>query len=539
MVSMRLELAGPVREAGWTLAALIVLVLLTACANVAQMLLTRTAERQQELAVRAALGASRARLTQQLMTEALVLTLAGALFGLIVAQWGLPLIQAVIPAGLAAQEYSVMDWRVLTFATLLALLTGILFGVLPNWVMDRAQFGGRGGNVRWAMPGAGLKRFRMALVAMQVAITLTLVTSAGALGNTFLHLLRTDLGLRPDNVVTMSVSLQGLPMRGPAQWQYYQQALERLRELPGVAAAGAVSHLPMATDAYMAASVKLESGGTAGPVITSATMPGYFAAIGTSIVAGRDFLWTERRSPEPPVIVNEAFARTAGLGLQMLGHHLTVPWTKKPYVVVGMVKSVRLGGPDHPAAPMIYWPVEEEPPPALTFVVKTRGRGEESALRKALASLRPEVPIYNVQTLEARVAEVLGRPKFYTTATVFLAALAMLLAMAGIYGVAAQSVAERQREMGLRMALGATSWNVRSMVVKEGLLAIIAGLGLGVAGVIAASRFFHHLMESAQAVDAATCAAGIGVLLCIALTASWSATTRILAIDPSEAMRAE
>ena len=289
IVSLQNQLAGPVGRASWVLASMTLLVLLTAFANVAQLLLSRTTERRQELAVRAALGASRARLLQQLTTEATLLTMIGAAMGIGVAYWTSKIASSFVPAQLATQQYAVLDWRVLCFAAALALAMGITFGVLPVVLIGQI-------NPAWhvvrSQPGTsdtGTKRPRAALVALQVALTLCLVASSLALGQTFLRLLHTDLGFRPAKVLTLNVSVQGMKYPGPREWQYYSAALSRLRSVPGVEAAGAVSHLPLATDIYMANSFKLDSGQSVKGIVMNAVMPGYFKAMEMRFIAGRDF----------------------------------------------------------------------------------------------------------------------------------------------------------------------------------------------------------------------------------------------------------
>jgi putative ABC transport system permease protein len=542
MVLLRNQLAGSVREASWILAGMVLFVLLTACANVAQLLLSRTMERRQELEIRAALGASPARLVQQLITEATALTAVGAAIGLLVANWAALVATSVAPPQLATQTYTVLDWRVLSFSATLALLIGVVFGVIPAGLVGRLQPSGQMMRTKPGEAEIRAKRMRAGLVALQAALTLTLVTSAVAMGRTFLRLLDADLGLRPANVVTLSVSLQGTSYRrGAAQWQYYTEALNRLRAVPGVEAAGAVSYLPLANNVYMANAFKLDSGQVVRQIVMNAATPGYFRALGTTLLAGRDFGPVERRNSEPAVIVNEAFAQTAGLGTAIVGRRLTAPWSDRPYLIAGVVATTRIAGPAHAGGPQIYWPVEEEPPPALTFVARVRGHADTLLVtcEHAIRAVDPEVAVYDVKTLDQRLADVLARPTFYTMATLFLAALAVLLASIGTFGAAAYSVARRKHEMGLRMALGASYQRIRSMIVRESLVPIGGGMAAGIVGSIVSGRYLESLIVDAQPVDLWTCATGAGFLLLAGLASAWSATTRVLAIDPADALRAQ
>jgi putative ABC transport system permease protein len=516
LVSLQNQLAGPVRQASWVLAGMTLLVLLTACANVAQLLLSRISERQQEMAVRAALGASRARLLQQLMTEASVLTGAGALLGLLVAYWVSRLASSVAPAQLGTQNYSVMDWRVLAFAAALALVMGMAVGALPRLIAT--------------------KKIRFGLLVMQAALALCLITSSLVMGRTFLKLIHANLGFRPGNVVTLNVSLQGSRYRaGSGEWSYYGEALGRLRSVPGVTSAGAVSYLPLATNMYMVFPFKLDTGQTLKQVVVNSATQGYFQAMGTGLLAGRDF------ASEPGVIVNAAFAESTKLGAAIVGRRLIAPWAKTPYRIVGEVATVRNAGPVGGGIAQIYFPLQGEPPPALTLVARVNGPAEEylARCRDAVKMADASVPIYDVKTLDQRLSDALARPRFYTTATLFLAMLSVLLAAAGIFGTAAQSIAQRRQEMGIRMAIGATHGSIRNRMVRETLLPVLCGAMLGIGLSVLSGRFLERLLENAPAADGWTSAQAAGLLLVAALAAAWSATGRVLKIDPIEVIRAE
>jgi len=515
LVSLQNQLAGAVRQASWVLAGMTILVLLMAFANVAQLLLSRTSERRQEMAVRAALGASRARLRQQLMTEASVLTSMGALLGLLVAYWVSRMASSVAPAQLGTQRYSVMDWRVLAFAAALALVMGVAVGALPRLIAT--------------------KKIRFGLLVMHAALALCLISSSLVMGRTFLGLIHANLGFRPANVVTLNVSLQGSRyLAGSGEWSYYSEALSRLRLVPGVTSAGAVSYLPLAMNMYMAFPFKLDSGQELSQVVVNSATQGYFQAMGTAFLAGGDF------GSEPGVVVNAAFAESTRLGNAIVGRRLIAPWTKTPYRIIGLVATVRNAGPAGGGMAQIYFPIQGEPPPALTLVARVEGPAEEylARCRDAVKMADSSVPIYDVKTLEQRLSDVLARPRFYTTATLFLAMLAVLLAAAGIFGTAAQSIAQRRQEMGIRMAIGASYGSIRSMMVRESLFPVVCGAGLGIGLSILSGRFLEHLLENASASGWMSVQAA-GLLLITALAAAWSATGRVLKIDPIEVIRAE
>jgi putative ABC transport system permease protein len=506
------------------------------------LLLSRTTERRQEFALRAALGASRARLVQQMIAEATALTMAGAALGLLIARWTSHIASAVAPAQLATQQYTILDWRVLGFAGGLALVLGIVFGAVPAWLIARPQPWVHIVRRHFGTHDLATRRVRAGLIALQAALTLTLVAGSLGMGRTFLRLLDVNLGFRTEKVVTLSVSLEGSKYQtSGAQWQYYTDVLDRLRAMPEIEAAAAVRYLPLAKNLYMANSFKLDSGQEVRAVVVNSATPDYFRVMGTKFLAGRDFVAGEPNKAGLGVIVDETFAQRSGLGATIVGRRLTTPWSHKPYGIVGVVATTRYGGPADPGGPKIYWPVEEEPPGALTFVAKTRGQADRYivACRDAVRAVSPDIPVYDVKTLEMRLTDTLARPRFYTTAILFFGGLALLLAVIGIYGSASHSVAQRTHEMGVRMALGASRAGVRAMVMRENLTPIFFGMTAGIAGAIASGQYLEHLIVGAEPLGFATCMTATAFLLVTAAVATWSATAGILRIDPVEALRAE
>jgi predicted permease len=383
---------------------------------------------------------------------------------------------------------------------------------------------------------------RSILIGIQVAFTLTLLVSALTLGSAFLRLLDTDLGFRPANVTTFNVSLQGTRYQGEtAAWQYYASVLDRLLSIPGVESAGAVNYLPLSSNVLMAGTIKVDSGEQIQTVVLNGVMPGYFRTMGTKLVAGREFVLNESKSTERSVIVNEAFARQADLGSGIVGRRIIAPWTSQPYQIVGLVASARMAGPEHEGTPQVYWPVQEEPPAALTFVAKVNGDPSKylSICRGAVIGLDRSVPVYEVMTLDQRLSQTLGRPRFYTISVLFLGCLAMLLAIIGVYGSSSRSVTQRERELGVRMALGASTGSVKAMIVRQSLAPITVGIIAGIAATIGSGPLLQHLFLAAKRPDAQICIIASIFLLVISLIAAWLATTRISAIDPINAIRAE
>jgi predicted permease len=539
---LRDQLAGPVSRASTVLFAAVLLVLSIACANVAQLLLSRTNERRLEMSIRAALGASRSRLFQQLITEAIALTLLGAILGLPIAWWASVLAGRFEPAPLAAQSYAVLDWRVLAFMAAATVGTGVIFGVLPALAIRRVQ---PVEEIIRSQPGiaaSGTSRIRTVLVALQAALTVTLLAGCIVMGRSFLKLLGTDLGYQTAQVVTMRASVAGIYDKN-RELQFYKAALERLRAMPGVETVGGVRYLPLIDGDWrgLATNLRSESGPmVSGHVVGNTITSGYFGAMGIHFVAGRDFTVAEYTGKSHVVIVDESFARRSGLGPRIIGTRGYMG--KIPYTVVGVVRDTWLGGPASEQNMLIYEPLGEESAPGyLTFVARVRGRADTylRACQAAVQGIDPNIPIYDTITLDQRLSGNLLRPRFYTTTVLFLGLFAMLLAAIGVYGVAVYSVTQRTHEIGVRIAIGAAPGRVRAAIVRQGMVPVIAGMCAGVAGAIVFGKFLTSLMSSAEPLRMQTCILGCLLLTLIALAAIWFATSRIIRIDPMIALKSE
>jgi putative ABC transport system permease protein len=541
LVSLQRQLAGPVRDASLVLMGGVVLVLLIACANVAHLLLTRLSERRRELAVRAALGASRARLTQQLMVESIVLTSTAALAGLLVARWTARLVATIQPAQLASQVYSILDWRVLGFAMGIALLTGLAFGVFPAWVVSRMQPTedlARGAGQ--AGPGAG--RLRQVLVAAQVALALVLVAGSITLGRSFNQMLDAPLGFlyKTDHAIALNVSLSGTQPGKSSQrtFEYYREALGRLRSIPSVEAAGAIDALPLATTFFVAAGVTSESGQQARVMYFTVT-PDYFRAAGNQMLYGREFNANDKNGTERVAILNEQAARAFGNPRDAIGLKLKFGLKAESTVtVIGVAKTVR--GTD-PQAAQIFWPLDQSPSCCMTLLARVRGNADDSlaVARDAVRSVDSQVPVFNVRSFENYVEEALARPRFYALTGAFFGGFALLLAILSIYGVATYSIAQRRHEIGIRIAIGATSAGVRKMVLRQSLTPVAVGAALGLLGAAWLGEYAHSLIWTAQKLDPKTCAAAAVLLAIVAAAATWLATRRVTRLDPMEVLRAE
>ncbi|MGP8247577.1 MAG: ADOP family duplicated permease [Bryobacteraceae bacterium] len=529
-------LSGGIRKASLALFGVVVFVLLTACANVAHLLLSRIGERQEEMAIRSALGASRARLVRQLVTESTGLTLAAAAAGLLVANWTARLAASVLPPALATQSYTVLDAPVLAFAAGVALATGLVFGVLPAGLLGRAQSLGS----LQSIGDTGLRRLRGTLIALQAAFSLVLVSGAITLGMSFLNLLGTDMGFRTDHLVTANVALAGTP-RENASRAYCREVLGRLRAQPGVESAAAAEFLPLGGSSIAEFFFTPESGGPDRTGMIVSVTADYLRTMRTPIVDGRDFAEQDERQESPVAIVNEAFARELDPGMRVVGQRITPKYFKVgALTVVGVARTERYLGPGDAGLPAVFFLPRGRPNFHMTFVARVTGRPEAALpmLRDTIRAVEPKAPVFSVETFDQRLRDSLARPRFYATAVIFFGAFALLLAVIGVYGVASFAIAQRRTEIGVRLAIGAPPARVRAMLLREGLLPVATGTIAGIAASAALARVAASLIEGAEPIGSAACAGAGALLLISAALAVWIATRRILRLDPVLALRA-
>ncbi|MGA3187293.1 MAG: ABC transporter permease, partial [Bryobacteraceae bacterium] len=536
-------LAQNIRQASLVLMAAIGFVLLIACANVANLLLTRTTERRGELLIRAALGASRARLAQQLLSESVLLSFIALLAALPVAYWAARLATLVQPANLAAQVYTILDWRVLGFAVGIALVTGILFGVLPAWMVRHLQ--PSGDLVRFQGSGQRNSKLRALLTAMQVALTLVLLAGSMTMGRGFLHLLGADIGFRTDHLVIVSVSLAGTGEASESrEQQYYHDALDRLRNVPSVESATAVDFLPLEAYAFMGGQVLTDTGRATSPVVIGKVTADYFRTMGTQIVYGREFLPAdakESNETEKVAILTEGVAREVADGPAVIGRKIKMRGSKESFTIVGVVRAVHYQGPQGPATQQLFFPFDRYPSLFATFVERVRGNPEDSIAlcRDAVQSVDREIPVYGAKTYQQRLDETLAVPRFRTTVFLFFGGFALLLAIAGIYGVSSYSITQRRREIGVRIAIGASAQGVRAMILRQALWPIVTGMLIGLGGAAWQGKLLEHLLPIAPPVDWAASAAASVVLAIVAIAAIWTATQRVLELNPIEVLKSE
>ncbi len=554
------KVVGDVRPALLVLLAAVGLVLLIACANVANMLLARASIRQREVALRSALGASRARTIRQLLTESLVLALVGGAAGAALGAWALKLLVAFAPPGIPRIESVHLDLRILFATFVVSLLSGAAFGLAPALQTSGAPLQGalkEGGSAGAGREGGSLRRL---LVAAEVAIAIVLLVGGGLMVRTFLSLQAIDPGWNPDGVVTLEVSVAGTRYAEPGKRPgLYREVQDRLAALPGVAAVGAINHIPIAGDIwrfpYAVEGRPAALPGESPVTVYRAVMPGYFAAMRLPILRGRDIAATDDANAPGVVVINERFAEVQWPGEDALGRRITLD-DKNWLTVVGIVKNaVRSDWSEGPYEES-YIPAFQSPelmksphPMAsyLTYVVRTapeHGKAGDPAalapsLRAAIRSIDPALPVSEIHTMREIVTGVNGRARFQTLLLATFAGAAALLAAIGIYGVMSYAVSRRTREIGVRMALGAEPRAVLRLVVGQGMGVALAGAGVGLVAALLLTRMMAGILYGVRPTDPVTYVSVAAVLLAIALAASWIPARRAARIDPMKALRSE
>jgi putative ABC transport system permease protein len=538
LTSLQDGLAGPVKNASLMFMGAVVLVFLIACTNVANLLLARTKDRATELSIRSALGASRARLARQLLVECLLLSFVATLAGVLLASWTTSLAAKVQPPPLGAQSYSILDGRVLAFMSIVSVITALALGLLPSLYVSRLHAFAS----RTSTRTRGSRLLGQSLVGVQVMLTMILLAGSVSLGRAFVHLMRIDRGYDVQGIVTVNISLDGTSHQlDKRQLAYFEELLGRLRQLHCVRSASATDFLPLYASAFVGGPFGLD--GRQAP-LNSTMVPvlsGYFQTMGGRILYGREFTEAEVRSGAKVAVVNERFASGFGPPQDAVGHQLTMEGDT-PWKIVGVVKGMEYEtDPTLVNSNQVFLPSETPGSFFSTFVARVDGNAEDhlAEIRDTIQSVDPQVPIFGAKTMEQRLNEVFADPRFYRTAIWTFAGFALLLAVIGIYGIVSYAVVQRTQEMGIRMALGRTPAQLRSMLLQQGLLMIVAGAVPGIAGAQLTGRFLESLMDGAKPIGPATSA---GLILFFAIVASasiWSATRRIATLDVIAILRSE
>jgi len=544
IIPLRDQLAGHVKVASLLLMAGVMLILLIACANLSNLMMARTADRQQELSIRSALGASRARLIQQLLTECLLLSFISAALAIIVAFWATSVATKIQPAAMASQTYELLDFRVLVFMIGVTAFSAMLFGILPALSVNAVH--------SFATRGSGQLRnsrlVRELLVAMQITLTVVLLTASVSVVRAFSHVLHMDHGFKTDGLITAGVSLEGTTHSSRTQQlAYFEEALVRLRRLPGVRYASATQFLPLDATGFLGGPYAVDGHpskpGTATDFIP--IMSDYFAATNGNIIYGRDFTPAEVHQDANVAIVNDAFAKLS-LGTPDVIGHMVTDSDNRTRKIIGVVKNVDfmenwLSDTFDINPPDLFIPENSPGGFPSIFVVRVDGQPESrlALIRDTLQALDRAVPVYGAKTMQQRMDEALTRPKLYRTAVLFLAGFALLLSVIGIYAVVSYAVAQRTHEMGIRLALGTTPGRLRQRFLGQGLISVILGSLCGITGAVLVSRLLGSLIEGAGSFDSTMYATALLFICLIASISIWIATHGIGKMDVMEILRAD
>lgn len=538
-------IVGDVQRALWALLATVGLVLLIACANVANLTLSRMAAREREIAIRTAMGAGRWRVTRQLITESLLLAAVGGLCGLLLATWGLDALVAFNPANIPRLSGVGVNSQALLFTLAVSVATALIFGLVPAWQATRGNLnqtlrdGGRGaGNV-------SRSRLRGALVIAEVALSLVVLIAAGLLIKSFNRLLGVETGFTAENLLTANLPL--VEFKDPQRRaNLVSEVIARIAEVPGVQAVSGGSALPPVT-AQRATRFAVQGLSNEGGLRTSyfiAVSPDYFRALGTRMTEGRDFTPLDNDAAPEVVIINRTMARNLfpnesaiGKRLQLVNSEQSNEWRE----IVGVVADVRYSGLDDPGEAAIYTPFAQTPFMWSNLMIRTSVPPQTlvHSVRNAIVSANSTLLPANFVTMDQLVSESVAQPRFNTVLLAAFAALALALAAVGIYGVIAYSVNQRTHEIGVRMALGARNGDVLRLVLRQGMKPALVGALIGLAGAWAATRLISGLLFEVNATDPATFAAVTLSLLAIALLACWIPARRATKVDPMVALRCE
>ncbi|HKP86346.1 MAG TPA: ABC transporter permease [Blastocatellia bacterium] len=540
------EVVAGSRPALLILLGVVALVLLIACANVANLLLARASARQKEIAIRTALGARRGRIVRQLLTESVLLSLAGGVIGALLALWGLDLLLAVGADTIPRAKEIKIDAAVLGFTLLVSLITGLIFGLVPALQASKPNLneslkeGGR--NV-----SASFRRnpVRSLFVIAEVAICLVLLIGAGLMIKSFARLLNINPGFNPENVLAINVSLSGSKYREREQvTAFYKQVLERISSVPGAKDSAAVAALPMA-GGFGSRYFRIEGRpptppGQGNNANVNIITPGYFQTMNIPLIAGRDL--DERDAGKSPevTIINQEMARRYWPDEDPLGKRLAVgdgPWR----TVVGVVGDVKQSALEAETRPEMFWPYYQTGVPFATLVVRTTGKPEAmiAAVRSEAQTVDKDLPLYNIKTMEQVISESVSNRRLNVLLLGIFGGLALVLAAVGLYGVMSYSVSQRTREIGIRMALGANRRDVTRLVVGQGMVLALTGVAVGLGASFALTRLMSSLLYEVSVTDPITFAALSLLLIGVAGMSSYIPARRAMKVDPIVALRYE
>ena len=525
-------------------------VLLIACANVANLLLVRGSSRQKEIAIRMALGATRFRLVRQLLTESVLLSLAGGALGLLMSVWGVKSLSKAIPDDFSKfipGWYTLgIDQTAFLFTFIISVSTGLIFGVVPALQVTKTRFNeSLKEGVKGSSSQGSHNRSRNVLVVAEVALSLVLLIGAGLMVRSFIELLRSDLGVNATNVLTMQVSLPSEKYLQPAaRNDFYDQLLSRISALPGVTGTGGTGNLPMggSNNSHYLEQVGQTNylQGRQPIVLFNSITPGYLEAIGTPLIKGRNVSALDRQDTPRVALVNEAFAKRYLPGQDPIGLTFKEP-SSPPVSIVGVVADVMNSDFDDKHEPQIYNPYTQDTWRSMNMVIRSESDPAQltSAVRGEVTALDKTLPVFNVKTMEQVIKERMSPKRLASIMMAIFAALALALSGVGIYAVMSYAVSQRTHEIGIRVALGAQPAHIFSLIVKQGFTLVSIGLAIGLVGSFAVTRSISQLLYGVTATDPITFF-GISFLLAgVAMVACYVPTRRAIRVDPMVALRHE
>jgi putative ABC transport system permease protein len=519
-------------------------VLLIACANTANLLMARGADRQREVAVRMALGAGRRRVVRQLLTESVLLATLGGLVGMLLAWWGIAAIASLeIPIPLLGPIE--VDGRVLAFNFAVAAATGIVFGLAPAFQLSRSDLNEALKSGRTS-GGLGRHRARSTFVVVQVALSLVLLVGSGLLIRSFAELLQVDPGFDPRNLLSMEYRLpQNKYPEKSAQAAFHMRVAEQTREVPGVTSAAVVSGLPFSGNGFGAIALLPDQEpppkGQEPRAITLSVSPGYFETMQIPLLAGRGLASTDGPDALPVILVNQTMAKKYWGAADPIGKQVVFPDVNVTATVVGVVGDARHYSLDEDQQPQAYVSYAQNPGIFATLVARTAGdpMSLSSAVREAVWSVDSEQPVWKIRSVESLIESDLAIAKQIMATMTIFGLVALTLAALGIYGVMSYSVSQRTQEIGVRMALGARARDVVRLMVGGGLSLVLIGVGVGLAAALGLSRLIEGLLFGVSPADPLTFAAVCVVLVGVAFLAAYVPARRAARVEPTEALRYE
>lgn len=535
-----------IRPMLWLLFAAVGVILLIACANLANLLLARGLARQKEIAVRAALGASRWRLIRQLLTETTLISLAGGAGGLLVAYWGLYALLK-LPQNFVNVDEATLNPRVLGFALIASLLTGWLFGLVPALQLARPELqsflkeGARGSG-----EGARWNRVRGGFVVAQVALSLLLLVGAGLLIRSFDKLLRVDLGFKPERLLTLEYRLPRSKYKeAAAQWNFHRGVVEQIQGLPGVQSVSLVRGLPFSgnggTTAFVLPDREAPQQGKEPQALFNTAMPNYFETIGIPVLQGRVFGDQDQAKTPAVLIINQTMAHRFWPNQDPLGKQIKFPSDNSTGTVIGVVGDAKHYWLEDESTPQIYGAYSQQPGLFATVVIRTSVEplSLTESVRQAIWKVDADQPMWKIRTVEFLVSRSVADRKFLLALMGIFASLALILTMIGLYGVISYLVNQRTQEIGIRMALGAQARDILGMVLRQGMTLVLLGVALGLAATWLLTRLMARLLYQVSATDPATFASIALLLVAVALLACYLPARRATKVDPLVALRDE